>query len=107
MAKRDSIDSIYRQSEAAGKTAKKKAGKTTHRQDGKTFKTTHYITEAAQALLEGERHERRMAGKREGSDFSSLVDEAVKRTFGKRGDFDAAADAFTERMKRNKKRGAK
>jgi len=104
MAKRDSIDSIYRQSEAAGKTAKKKASKTAHRQDGKTFKTTHYITEAAQALLEGERHERRMAGKRKGSDFSSLVDEAVKRTFGKRGDFDRTAAAFVDGLQRDKKR---
>jgi len=107
MAKRQAIDSIYRQTKAASTTAKSKAGKTVHRQSVKTvktFKTTYYISEAAQRALEHERHERRMAGKRKGSDFSSLVDAAILKAYGKRGSFDEAADAFTEGMKRDKKR---
>jgi len=87
VAKRQAIDSIYRQTKAASKTAKKKASKTVTRQSVKTvktFKTTYYISEAAQGALEQERHARRMAGKREGSDFSSLVDAAILKAY-KRG----------------------
>ena len=88
MAKRQAIDSIYRQTKAASTTAKSKAGKTVHRQSvktaEKTFKTTHYISEAAQRALEHERHERRMAGKRAGSDLSSLVDAAILKAYGKK-----------------------
>lgn len=87
MAKRQAIDSIYRQTTAASKTAKKKASKTVSRQastTAKTFKSTYYISEAAQRALEHERHARRMAGKRKGSDFSSLVDAAILKAY-KRG----------------------
>jgi len=90
MAKREAIDAIYRQSEAASKTAKSKAGKTVKRESVKTydvkasFKATYYISEAARSALEQERHTRSMAGKREGSDLSSLVDAAIMKAYGKK-----------------------
>ena len=88
MAKREAIDSIYRQTEAAGKTAKSKAGKTVKRESVKTydvkapFKATYYISDKARSALEQARHERNMAGKRKGSDFSSLVDAAISQLIG-------------------------
>jgi len=94
MAKREAIDEIYRQSEAASKTAKSKAVRKVKRQDIKTaksvktvkpFKATLYLSLAAQSALEHERHARRIADEREGSDFSSLADAAILKAYGKRG----------------------
>jgi len=87
MAKRTAIDEIYRQSEAAGKTAKKKASTAVRRQSGKTakpFKATYYVTEAARSALEQERHARSMTGRREGSDLSSLVNDAILKVYGRK-----------------------
>lgn len=88
MAKRTAIDEIYMQSEAAGKTAKKKAGTAVRRQSGsdKTvkYKGTYYVSEEARRALEQERHARSMTGRREGSDFSSLVDAAILKLYGRK-----------------------
>ena len=48
------------------------------------FKTTYYISEAARSALEQEQQTRNMAGKQEGSDFSSLVDAAILKAYGKK-----------------------
>ena len=45
------------------------------------FKATYYISEAARSALEQERQTRRVAGKQEGSDLSSLVDAAILKAY--------------------------
>jgi len=50
-----------------------------------TYRVSYRVSEAARNALEQERHGRRMAGKRAGSDLSSLVDAAILKAYGKRG----------------------
>lgn len=46
------------------------------------IKKTYYFDHETLAILERERYKRRAAGQRVGSDFSALIREAVKKSFG-------------------------
>ena len=50
--------------------------------DEPPVKKTYYFDQETLAILERERFNRRTAGQRIGSDFSALIREAVKKTFG-------------------------
>ncbi len=110
--KRPKIDTsgLYGQTAKASKVTKlAKSTKPTSSTKPPERKVAYRIPEPALAILEAERAARRIKGDRETSSYSALVAEAITTAFGKgkRGDFDEAADTFTDRMARDKKRGAK
>ncbi len=108
--KRPKIDtsSLYGQTAKASKVSKlaksTRATSTTSSTRSPERKVAYRIPEALLVLLEAERAARRIKGDRATSSYSALVAEAITTAYGKRGSFDEAADAFTEGMKRDKKR---